>query len=115
MTLVLKTLIGALLALVIALLSRTKNFYVAGLVILFPSFTLLAHYIVGMERTHAELKSTIIFGAWSIIPYCTYMLAVYFLVDRVRLETALLCAALAWGLVAAILLVAWAKYYAGAN
>jgi uncharacterized membrane protein (GlpM family) len=29
-----------------------KNYYLAGLVPLFPTFALIAHYIVGSERTH---------------------------------------------------------------
>lgn len=33
----------------IALLSRSRNFFIAGLAPLFPTFALIAHYIVGSK------------------------------------------------------------------
>ncbi|MFA0070805.1 GlpM family protein, partial [Vibrio breoganii] len=44
-----KCLLGAAAVLLIALLSKSKSFYIAGLVPLFPTFALIAHYIVGTE------------------------------------------------------------------
>ncbi|HEX7686698.1 MAG TPA: GlpM family protein [Burkholderiaceae bacterium] len=43
MFLVLKCLLGAAAVLLIALLSRSRNFHLAGLVPLFPTFALIAH------------------------------------------------------------------------
>ena len=45
----------------IQVLARTKNAYVAGLVPLFPTFALIAHYPVGTQRGTTELKQTIQF------------------------------------------------------
>ena len=53
MSLLIKSLIGALMVLLIGLLARTRNYYIAGLLPLFPTFALMAHYIVGSERGHA--------------------------------------------------------------
>ena len=50
LSLFLKCLLGALAVLIIAFLSRSKNFFVACLVPLFPTFALIAHYIVGRKR-----------------------------------------------------------------
>ncbi len=58
----LKSLLGALAVLLIALLSRSKSFFIAGLVPLFPTFALIAHAIVGSERGGADLRTTAIFG-----------------------------------------------------
>ncbi|WP_180983179.1 GlpM family protein, partial [Vibrio vulnificus] len=46
-SLFLKSLLGAAAVVIIALLSKSKNFYIAGLVPLFPTFALIAHFIVG--------------------------------------------------------------------
>ncbi len=62
MNLLVKSLIGALMVLLIGLLSRTRNYYIAGLLPLFPTFALMAHYIVGNERGTADLRTTILFG-----------------------------------------------------
>lgn len=109
--LVLKCLLGAAAVLVIALLSRTKNFYVAGLVPLFPTFALIAHYIVGSERSAAGLRDTALFGLWSIAPYAVYLLAVYWLSVRMSLPATLALATLAWFASAGVLLMAWAKVF----
>lgn len=107
MDLFLKALIGAGIVIVIQLLARSKNFYIAGLVPLFPTFALISHYLVGSQRTTAELKTTIVFSMLSLIPYFVYLLVLYGLVDRLRLEWALLGAALCWVCAAGLLIVLW--------
>jgi membrane protein GlpM len=58
-----KALLGAAVVIIINLLAaHMKNYYLAGLVPLFPTFALIAHYIVGSERTHDELKNTVLFS-----------------------------------------------------
>ena len=47
-----KALLGAAVVIIINLAAHMKNYYLAGLVPLFPTFALIAHYIVGSERTH---------------------------------------------------------------
>jgi membrane protein GlpM len=81
----LKSLLGAAAVLAIAILSRSKVFFIAGLVPLFPTFALIAHYIVGSERSMADLRTTALFGLWSLIPYAIYLLAERPLFARVDL------------------------------
>src|SRR3982750_4602862 len=76
-SLFLKCLLGAVAVLLIALLSRSRNFVIAGLVPLFPTFALIAHYMVGSERSAADLRATALFGLWSLLPYAAYLLTVY--------------------------------------
>ena len=107
MNLIVKSLVGALMVLLIGLLARTRNYYIAGLLPLFPTFALMAHYIVGSERGTAELKATIVFGMWAVVPYLAYLLALYWLVDRLRLVPALAGALLVWCVVAAAAVLLW--------
>jgi len=72
MGLVVKAAIGALVVLLIGVLAKTKNYYIAGLIPLFPTFALIAHYIVASERGTEALRTTIVFGMWAIIPYFIY-------------------------------------------
>ncbi|MBZ5486250.1 GlpM family protein [Halomonas aquamarina] len=85
MALFLKCLLGALAVLAIALLSKTKSFFIAGLVPLFPTFALIAHYIVGSERSMADLRTTALFGLCSLIPYAAYLVAIYYFSYRLNL------------------------------
>jgi len=107
MDLFVKALAGAAIVVAIQLLARTRNVYLAGLVPLFPSLALIAHYLVGTQRTTLELKETIRFGMWSLIPYLVYLAVLYLTVDRLKLSTSLCTAVLAWCAAAAILIALW--------
>lgn len=114
LALFLKSLLGAAAVLIIALLSKTSNFFVAGLVPLFPTFALIAHYIVGSERSPADLRTTALFGLWSLIPYAVYLLIVYALSIRTSLTATLLLATAGWTVAALILLLAWTRLFPAA-
>ena len=107
MELAIRALVGAGIVVVIQLLSRTSSYYIAGVVPLFPTFALISHYIVGTERTANELKETIASGMLALIPYFAYLVSLYFLVDRMRLEYALLASTGCWLVTAVVVLGIW--------
>ena len=111
MSLFLKCMLGAAAVLLIALLSKSRSFFIAGLVPLFPTFALIAHYIIGTERSAADLRATALFGLWSLGPYAVYLLVVYWLSIRLGLAATLLWATLAWVVSAAVILVIWSRAY----
>ena len=89
MGLAIKAALGALVVLLIGVLAKTKNYYIAGLIPLFPTFALIAHYIVASERGTEALRTTIVFGMWSIIPYFLYLLSLWYFTGFLRLPLAL--------------------------
>ncbi|WP_184959334.1 GlpM family protein [Pseudomonas vranovensis] len=107
----LKACLGAAVVVILAALAKTRNYYIAGLVPLFPTFALIAHYIVGKGRSLEDLKTTILFSAWSIIPYSVYLATLYLLVERLRLETSLALATLAWLVAATVLVSVWVRLH----
>ena len=111
MDLILKAILGAAVVVTLAALAKTKNYYIAGLVPLFPTFALIAHYIVGKGRSLDDLKTTIVFGMWSIIPYFIYLATLYVMVDRLRLEASLAVAAVAWLIAASVLVSVWVRLH----
>ena len=68
MGLLFKALIGALVVVTIGILAKSKNYYIAGLLPLFPTFALIAHYLVATDKGIAALRTTLIFGMWAILP-----------------------------------------------
>ncbi|KOO08446.1 GlpM family protein [Vibrio hepatarius] len=110
-SLFLKCLLGALAVLLIALLSKSRSFFISGLVPLFPTFALIAHYIVGTERTMADLRVTALFGLYSLIPYAAYLIAVYFFSYKYSLTWTLSLASAVWVAFAFLLLVGWTRFY----
>lgn len=111
MDLIFKAILGAAVVVILAALAKTKNYYIAGLVPLFPTFALIAHYIVGKDRSLDDLKTTIVFGMWSIIPYFIYLATLYVMVDRLRLEASLAVAAVAWLIAATALVSVWVRLH----
>lgn len=109
MALVIKAALGALVVLLIGILAKTKNYYIAGLIPLFPTFALIAHYIVASERGTEALRTTIVFGMWSIIPYFLYLLSLWYFTGFLRL--ALGGAVVCWGLSAWVLIFFWSRFH----
>ena len=108
MGLVIKATLGALVVLLIGVLAKTKNYYIAGLIPLFPTFALIAHYIVASERGIEALRATIVFGMWSIIPYFIYLLSLWYFTGFLRLPLALGGAVVGW-------ILAWVNYSASSS
>lgn len=109
MNLLIRSLAGAALAVVIHILSRTNNYYLAGLAPLFPTFAIMAHFVIEQERTTAEFRETILFGIFSLIPYLVYLGTLYMIVDRLEFGWALWVSVLAWLVVAVILIAVWQR------
>lgn len=109
--LALKAAVGAVVVIIIALLSKTRSFYIAGMVPLFPSFALIAHYIVGTERSAGDLRTTAVFGLWSLVPYAVYLAVVYHLAERLPLWATLSAATVAWFVAAGCLLTIWIRLH----
>jgi membrane protein GlpM len=104
-----KAALGAAMVVLVSVLSRTRSFYVAGLVPLFPTFALISHWIVGSERPVRDLRATILFGMLGVVPYLAYLVAMYLLVVRVRLATALVASTGIWLVTAGALVASWSR------
>ena len=99
--------LGAGVVLIISILSKSKAFYIAGLVPLFPTFALIAHVIVYQQKGAEALQKTALFGLWSLIPYAIYLIAVYLLATRLSMWSCLGLATLCWMVAAAGLIYGW--------
>lgn len=107
----LKCVLGAAVVLIIAVLSKSKAFYIAGLVPLFPTFALIAHVIVSQQQGAEALQKTALFGLWSLIPYFVYLLMVYVLATKMSMWSCLGLATLCWVVAAAGLIYGWQLYH----
>lgn len=111
LSLFLKCSIGAAVVLLISILSKSKTFYIAGLVPLFPTFALIAHVIVAQEKGAEALKQTALFGIWSLVPYFIYLLVIYLLVTKLSMWSCFGVATLCWIVAAAGLIYGWQIFH----
>ncbi|WP_367105270.1 GlpM family protein [uncultured Psychrobacter sp.] len=103
----LKMLIGALVVLIIQLFAQSRFFYLAALAPLFPTFTLISHFLVSTQRSAADFKVALIFSMLGVVPHLIYTLIVFFSFSHLGLYKALLLGALGWLLAAAVLVMTW--------
>mgnify|MGYP000707628904 CR=1 FL=1 len=108
MSLLLKAIIGAGIAIGIALISKSKNFFMAGMIPLFPAFGTLAHFMVGYQRGEQDLQKTIVFSMFSLIPYLTYLLGTLFALKfGISVTSSILIGVLSWFVAAGPLIYFW--------
>lgn len=107
MGVIFKVYVGGRVVLIISILSKSKAFYIAGLVPLFPTFALIAHVIVYQQKGAEALQKTALFGLWSLIPYAIYLVAVYVLATRMSMWSCLGVATVCWVVAAAGLIYGW--------
>ena len=110
LALFLKCTLGAAVVLLISVLSKSKAFYIAGLVPLFPTFALIAHVIVSQQQGAEALRKTALFGLWSLIPYAFYLLMVYVLATKMSMWWCLGLATFCWIVAAAFLIYGWQMF-----
>lgn len=110
MGLLIKAAVGALVVVLIGILARTRHYYIAGLIPLFPTFALIAHYIVASERGIEALRATLIFGMWAVLPYLAYLISLWYFVALMRLPWALLAAVCCWCVAAWLLITLWSRW-----
>ncbi|NHC03020.1 GlpM family protein [Acinetobacter sp. 187] len=107
LSLIYKCLLGAAVVFIIAILSKSRAFYVAGLVPLFPTFALIAHVIVSQEQGAEALRKTALFGLWSLIPYFIYLVTVYAFATKMSMVSCLSAATVFWMFSAGCLIYGW--------
>lgn len=108
MTLLLKALAGALIVALISIVSSTKNYFLAGLIPLFPTFSLITHLMVG-QKGSMELRNTVLFGMFSIIPFFAYLLSVYIFANKLPLYVNLILSTVIWFIFAWFIYLFWIK------
>jgi len=74
-------LIGAVVAVLIAFISRTNFYFLSGLAPLFPTFALFAHIVAFKIGGDDQVKAVIFFGFLSMIAYLVYLGSLYFLIN----------------------------------
>ena len=107
---IVKVWFGCSSVLIISILSKSKAFYIAGLVPLFPTFALIAHVIVSQQQGAQALRTTALFGLWAIVPYAIYLLMVYALAPKMSMWSCLSLATLCWVVAAAGLIYGWQMF-----
>lgn len=113
--LLVKAVVGASFVVLISVLTKTRYYFLAGLLPLFPTFTLLSHYIVGTTNTPQEFRAVIVFGMLSLIPYFLYLATVYMMYNKTGLGKSMSAGLVVWSAASLILVFLWRSTMPSAN
>ncbi|MEA3289469.1 MAG: GlpM family protein [Campylobacterota bacterium] len=102
-----KSFLGAAIVWLLMAISKSKNYFIAGLVPLFPTFGLIAHFIVFYEQGTNELRETVLFGIFSLIPYLVYLVLMFIFIEKLGIKRSMVISIIGWCLVALILIKLW--------
>lgn len=109
MYLLYKCIAGALIMLCVHFLVKSNIYYLTGLVVLFPIFSIPAYYFMFHEKGPLEIQKTNVFALCSLIAYVGFVLTVFFTVKRVGIATSLLLSTIVWFVLAITLLFVWKR------
>ena len=104
---ILKGCMGAIVVMFIAVLSKSRYIYLAGLAPLFPTFAMFAHVFAYRHDGVVAVKEVVIFGMLSIIPYIGYLLTMLVITERTSISVAIAASVLVWCVLAVALIYAW--------
>ena len=98
---------GAMIMLLLHFLTRSNMYYVTGMVVFFPVFSLPLYYFMYSEQGIEEIQKTNIFTLWSLIPYIGFIFTVFITVKKFGIVPALLLSLTVWFVLAIGVLVVW--------
>ena len=107
---IIKFILGGLIIVLIDYISKSSKFYyISGLIPLFPTFALIAHFLVYKYNGFEGLKDTALFGIYSLIPYGGYLLSVYFLSGRIPFLLNIFISLIIWLILAYLIYILFNK------
>lgn len=109
MDILIRGILGALIAMLLHVVANTRHHYLTGLIPLFPTFALFAHTMFASSGRTADLQASAQFGLLSLLPYGLYLLLTWWLSGRMNVWLALTLATAGWVTVAVLVIVVWNK------
>lgn len=101
--LVTRFIVGGTLVVIINLIGKSQNSFVAGLAMLFPAITLLGYYFLSLSQ-HSALSKTVLFSIWSLPTSLAFLLTLYFTIDKIPIMQSLALGIVSWFITAIIVL-----------
>lgn len=88
-------------------ISKTDNYYIAGLVLSFPGLSILAYYFMYIEQGALKVRETIHFAIVSAIPFIIFLLVLNHTLKSYNLFNSIVISSMVWLFLSSILIIAW--------
>lgn len=109
MNLFIKCTIAVIIMIAIHYISKTRGFYIAGLVLSFPGLSIIAYSFMYMEHGIAKVRLTTHFAMLSAIPFVSFLFVLNYTLKKNNIFLSMLAASTVWIILSSILVVSWNK------
>jgi len=88
-------------------ISKTDNYYIAGLALSFPGLSIIAYYFMYKEQGVNKVRITTCFAMLSAIPFIIFLFVLNFALKRYNILNSILISSTVWVIFSSILIVIW--------
>lgn len=92
-------------------ISKTNNYYIAGLILSFPGLSIIAYYFMYLEQGAAKVRVTTYFAMLSAVPFVIFLFVLNFVLKKYNIYLSILIASLVWVSISSMLIVIWKNYH----
>jgi len=110
LNLFIKCFVAVIIMIAVDYISKTNNYYIAGLVLSFPGLSILAYYFMYMEQGVSKVRVTTYFAMLSAIPFVTFLLVLNFALKKYNIYNSILVSSMVWITASSILIVIWKNF-----
>lgn len=110
MNLFIKCIVAVVIMIAIHYISKTNNYYIAGLVLSFPGLSILAYYFMYKEQGALKVRITTYFAILSAIPFVIFLLVLNIMLKKHSILNSILVSSVAWIFFSSILIIIWKKF-----
>lgn len=109
MDLLIKCAAAVIIMIAVHYISRTKNYYISGLVLSFPGLSILAYYFMYLEQGAAKVRATTCFAMFALIPFAIFLFVLNDTLKKNPILISISAAGTVWIIVSSVLVLAWNK------
>lgn len=109
MNLVIKCVAAVIIMIGVHFVSKTKNFYIAGLVLGFPGLSIIAYYFMYREQGVLKVRMTTYFAMLAVIPFFSFLVALNFALKKNNIFYSILISSVVWIVLSLIVIFIWNK------
>jgi len=110
LNLFIKCFVAIIIMIAVDYISKTNNYYIAGLVLSFPGLSILAYYFMYIEQGVSKVRVTTYFAMLSAIPFVTFLLVLNFTLKKYNIYNSILVSSMVWITASSILIVIWKNF-----
>ncbi|WP_139214829.1 GlpM family protein [Pelosinus propionicus] len=101
---------AVIIIVIVHYISKTENYYIAGLVLSFPGLSILAYYFMYIEHGASKVRETIYFAIVSAIPFVSFLLVLNFVLKSYTISKSILISSMVWLFLSSILILTWKNF-----